>query len=77
MVRGCGLMASAFVNDYENDNNFIIFAAGVSNSLETNISDFNREEDLLIKTLVENKDKHIRKMVFHAEQADRHNQRSH
>ena len=59
MVRGCGLMASAFVNDYENDNNFIIFAAGVSNSLETNISEFKREEDLLIKTLLENKDKHI------------------
>lgn len=59
MVVGCGLMASAFIDDYENDNNFIIFGAGVSNSLETDVNEFKREENLLIKTLFENKDKHI------------------
>ena len=59
MVIGCGLMASAFIGDYENDNNFIVFASGVSNSLETDINKFKREENLLIKTLLENEDKHI------------------
>jgi nucleoside-diphosphate-sugar epimerase len=59
MVIGCGLMASAFIGDYVSDNNFIIFASGVSNSHETNISEFKREENLLIKTLLKNEDKHI------------------
>jgi nucleoside-diphosphate-sugar epimerase len=58
MVIGHGLIASAF-NDYVNDSDFIIFAAGVSNSLETDKNEFNREENLLSKTLLENKDKHI------------------
>jgi nucleoside-diphosphate-sugar epimerase len=57
MVLGNGLMASAFINDYGKNNDFVIFASGVSNSLETNINEFKREENLLIKTLSENKDK--------------------
>jgi len=59
MIIGNGLIASAFVNDYKEDDNFVIFAAGVSNSFETNISEFERERNLLINTLSENKDKHF------------------
>jgi nucleoside-diphosphate-sugar epimerase len=59
MVIGNGLIASAFINDYKNDDNYIIFAAGVSNSFETNTNEFKRERDLLIKILHEHKDKHL------------------
>jgi hypothetical protein len=59
MIIGNGLMASAFINDYQDDDRFVIFASGVSNSLETDDSSFLREELLLGKTLAENKDKHI------------------
>jgi nucleoside-diphosphate-sugar epimerase len=59
MIIGNGLIASLFMNEYKNDDNFIIFAAGVSNSLETNINEFRREENLLFKTLSENKNKHL------------------
>jgi hypothetical protein len=59
MVVGNGLIASVFFDDYGNDNDFIIFAAGVSNSMETRISEFKREEDLLNTTLLENKGKHL------------------
>ena len=59
MVVGNGLIASAFKEDYENDDRFVIFAAGVSNSFETNPDEFKKEEDLLRKTLSENRDKHI------------------
>lgn len=59
MVIGSGLIASAFINDYGDDPNFIVFAAGVSNSTETNPKEFEREEKLLIKTISENKGKHI------------------
>ena len=59
MIIGNGLIASAFINDYQNDDQFIIFASGVSNSLETDDFSFLKEELLLRKTLEENKDKHI------------------
>lgn len=59
MIIGNGLIASAFVTDYKEDDNFIIFAAGVSNSFETKISEFERERNLLIKTLSENQNKHL------------------
>ena len=59
MIVGNGLIASGFKEDYENDEHFLIFAAGVSNSFETDSNEFEREEDLLIKTLLENKEKHL------------------
>lgn len=59
MIVGDGLIASAFYDDYENDENVIIFASGVSNSLETDSNEFKREEDLLIKTILENNGKHL------------------
>lgn len=50
MIIGHGLIANAF-KDYEYNEDVLIFASGVSNSLETNIEQFNREKNLLINTL--------------------------
>ena len=50
MVVGNGLMAKTF-SDYNNINDVIVFASGVSNSTETNPSKFKREYSLLIDTL--------------------------
>lgn len=46
MVIGNGLIANAF-SEFKNIDNIIIFASGVSNSLETNEKEFEREVDLL------------------------------
>lgn len=55
MIVGNGLIASLFKEcDKEN---IIFFASGVSNSLETQTSEFQREEDLIRKTFTENPDK--------------------
>lgn len=55
MIVGDGLIASLFKEcDKEN---IIFFASGVSNSLETQTSEFQREEDLIRKTFTENPDK--------------------
>lgn len=59
MVIGNGLMASAFMEDYQDDNRYVIFASGVSNSSETEDYLFKKEEVLLKKTLKENENKHI------------------
>ena len=53
MVVGNGLLASAF-SHYENDDQVIIFASGVSNSKETNEKEFEREE-LLLKNMSKDK----------------------
>lgn len=54
MIVGNGLIANLFKN-YD-DENIIFFASGVSNSLENNKLNFEREENLVKKTLVENPD---------------------
>lgn len=46
MVVGTGLLAKAFL-EYENDDNIIVFASGVSNSKEISRDEFNKEEKLL------------------------------
>ena len=51
MVIGNGLLASAFKNSFEENNEFVIFAAGVSNSNETKQKAFQREKILLLSTL--------------------------
>lgn len=51
MIIGNGMIANAFLSTRKEDDKNIIFASGVSNSNETIISNFNREEDLLRKTL--------------------------
>jgi nucleoside-diphosphate-sugar epimerase len=59
MIVGNGLMASVFKEEYKNRDDIVIFASGVSNSLETDIDQFYREENLLVETLNKNKDKRI------------------
>ena len=55
MIVGKGLIASLFIaHDRENT---IFFASGVSNSLETRIQEFLREENLIKNTITENPDK--------------------
>lgn len=55
MVVGNGLIANLFEN--HDDENVVFFASGVSNSLEDNQLNFEREENLVRKTLEENPDK--------------------
>jgi nucleoside-diphosphate-sugar epimerase len=58
MLIGNGLMSSAFA-DYQYIDGIVIFAAGVSNSLEINEDPYKREKELLEKTIKENIDKTI------------------
>lgn len=55
MIIGNGLLASVFKEEYNLNYNVIIFASGVSNSSETDINNFNREEKLLANTIELNK----------------------
>ncbi|MFL9834767.1 NAD-dependent epimerase/dehydratase family protein [Chryseobacterium terrae] len=55
MIIGKGLIASLFT-DYDREN-IVFFASGVSNSLENRPEEFLREENLIIETIKENKDK--------------------
>ena len=48
MIIGRGLIANAFNNNYWHESQVIIFASGVSNSKETLISEFSREETMLL-----------------------------
>jgi nucleoside-diphosphate-sugar epimerase len=53
MIIGNGMLAKAF-KIYENINNILIFASGISNSQEQTDEPFEREKNLLEKTLAEN-----------------------
>ncbi len=55
MIIGNGLIASAFSS--LDTNEILLFASGVSNSLETNDDEFLREENLIKKVISENEDK--------------------
>lgn len=50
MVIGNGLVAKAF-ELYKNEDDFVIFASGVSNSSEKNTEPFEREKKLLLDTI--------------------------
>ena len=56
MIIGNGLIATTFLK-YENSNDILIFASGVSNSTAENIDDYKREETLLLSSLENNKNK--------------------
>ena len=56
MVIGNGMIANRFIN-YKNDEGTIIFASGVSNSKDTAENNFQREFELLDKTIKEHPDK--------------------
>lgn len=51
MVIGNGALANCFKKEYSNNDSIIIFASGVSNSNEKKISEFEREQKLLMNTL--------------------------
>jgi hypothetical protein len=51
MIIGNGSLANIFIEKFKDDENIIIFASGVSSSKETRESEFNREKELLLKTL--------------------------
>lgn len=53
MIIGDGLLGNGFrmVNDFDG---FVIFTSGVSNSKEIRIKEFQREENLILKTISEN-----------------------
>jgi hypothetical protein len=50
MVIGNGLIAKNFSN-FKNNNRFVIFASGVSNSGENRSHEFKREKDLIVDTI--------------------------
>lgn len=56
MLVGHGLIASVFSN-YKDDDRVVIFASGVSNSLEIDDKEFVRERKLIEKNLKENSNK--------------------
>ena len=58
MVVGNGMIAKRFAV-YNNDNTYLIYASGVSNSKNQNISEYEREINLLQKNIAENKEKHL------------------
>ena len=55
MIVGKGLIASGFHSSKKDYTNYVIFASGVSNSKETNNSEYNREKELLLKIINDNK----------------------
>jgi nucleoside-diphosphate-sugar epimerase len=56
MIVGEGLIATGFESSKEDYSNYIIFASGVSNSKETSDIEYNREKNLILKTIEEKKD---------------------
>jgi len=58
MVVGNGLIAKTF-QDYKTKNDFLIFASGVSDSKSGNKNDFDREHNLLLKSIHENPGKKV------------------
>lgn len=55
MIVGRGLIASLFTDSDRNDT--VFFASGVSNSLETRLEEFKREENLINETISANSEK--------------------
>jgi nucleoside-diphosphate-sugar epimerase len=55
MIVGNGMVAKAFSEDFSNNSEYVIFASGVSNSLETDKSLFLKESQLIEKTKISDK----------------------
>lgn len=55
MIVGKGLIGEAFESSGIDFSDYIIFASGVSNSEDTDDKNYKREEDLIIKTIKENR----------------------
>lgn len=52
MIIGNGIIGNRFKYNF-NDDDYLIFASGVSNSSEENINEFYREENLLLKMIAD------------------------
>jgi hypothetical protein len=59
MIIGNGLIAKSFKKKKNYFKNVIIFASGVSNSKNTNLKEFKREEKLVKKLLKKKKKNYI------------------
>lgn len=59
MVIGNGLLAKVFFEKYQNNDKYLIFASGVSNSAEKNEKEYIREINLIKKSILENPDKKL------------------
>lgn len=57
MVIGTGLIARAFIEKYQNNDAYLIFASGVSNSSEKKESEYFREIELIKRSIIEHTDK--------------------
>jgi len=57
MVIGDGLIANSLMSVFKDDDKFVVFAAGVSDSTETNSKNFKKEKAILNDILIKNKDK--------------------
>ncbi|MBO9593652.1 MAG: NAD-dependent epimerase/dehydratase family protein [Niabella sp.] len=58
MIIGNGMIAKRF-SDYQQQDDFVVFASGVSNSKSQRGTDYAREMDLLQATLANHKSKHL------------------
>ncbi|MCD2422202.1 NAD-dependent epimerase/dehydratase family protein [Niabella pedocola] len=58
MIIGNGMIAKRF-SDYQQQDDFVVFASGVSNSKSQRDADYAREMDLLQATLAAHKEKHF------------------
>ena len=54
MIIGNGLIATEFNKVHKDFKNYVVFAAGVSDSKEVRDEEFKREKDLILKTISEN-----------------------
>lgn len=55
MIIGNGLVASVFKKNEKDYKDYLVFASGVSNSNETKKKEFDREKELIIKSILNNK----------------------
>lgn len=55
MIIGNGLLGNGFANSEYNLEKYLIFVSGVSNSQSDNMLEFNREKELVLKSINENK----------------------
>lgn len=53
MVVGNGMISKIFKNEFENSDEYLIFASGVSNSNEVDLDQYKKEEDILINYIEE------------------------
>ncbi len=56
MIIGSGLLSKAFKKKEDKFKDYIIFASGVSSSRQVKVSEFDREKELLLSTIIKHND---------------------